>query len=102
MILDYLDTPIPLEWSQMDLPQRLNFLQNENSGPGIQRTGAERRTEISPIEIWCECFKKNKADYNGKTDGRRIITVLLKNHWTRGKKRRVPFYGPQNVFKRNV
>lgn len=102
VILDYLDTPIPLEWSQMDLPQRLNFLQNENSGPGIQRTGAERRTEISPIEIWCECFKKNKADYNGKTDGRRIITVLLKNHWTRGKKRRVPFYGPQNVFKRNV
>ena len=102
VILDYLDTPIPLEWSQMDLPQRLNFLQNENSGPGTQRTGAERRTEISPIEIWCECFKKNKADYNGKTDGRRIITVLLKNHWTRGKKRRVPFYGPQNVFKRNV
>ena len=75
VILDYLDPPIPLEWSQMDLSQRLNFLQNENSGPGTQRKGTERRTEISPIEIWCECFKKNKADYNGKTDGRRIITV---------------------------
>lgn len=30
-------------------------------------------------KIWCQCFKKNKADYNRKADGRRIITILLRN-----------------------
>ena len=53
---------------------------------------------VSNMEIWCECFGKNRADIT-PMDSTRIRQVLIKFGWKRHRnKRRLPLYGSQWVY----
>jgi putative DNA primase/helicase len=60
----------------------------------------EERTEISVIEIWCECFRSPITRIT-RRDSYDIAAMLMRLGWERtGKRRRVSDYGLQRVFVR--
>lgn len=104
LVAEYLDALLPEGWDKMDLYARRNFLGGSEFG-GETRTGTVRREQVCIMEIWCECFGKNREVLK-KADSYEIEGILNKiGGWTKftgnktGKKN-VPSYGPQRVFVR--
>ena len=98
LILNYLDTLLPEDWSEMDIYQRRNFLQEAD----ILLGGTEKRTNVCVLEIWCECFEKKRADLK-KSDSIEINGILNSlEDWTSRDKNRVYFdlYGQQRACAR--
>lgn len=96
VILKYLDTPLPEQWDDWDLYQRRNYLQGSDV---IE--GTSIRTKVCVLEVWCECFEKNKADMR-KTDSIEINNILnsLKG-WSKAVKMfRFKEYGVQRYYER--
>ena len=61
LVREYLDTLLPEKWDDMDLFERRNFLHGEDFGnPDLK--GTVRRMCVSNMEIWCECFGKERAN----------------------------------------
>lgn len=105
LVAEYLDALLPEGWDKMDLYGRRNFLSGSEFG-GNTRTGTIRREQVCVMEIWCECFGKNRETLK-KSDSYEIEGILNKiGGWTKfagnktGKKN-VPLYGPQRVFVRS-
>lgn len=97
LILRYLDTLLPENWEHMDLYERRNFLQ----GADIIE-GTEKRRKVSAIEIWCECFEKNKSDMK-KSDSLEINAILNSlDGWSNADKKLhyLNIYGRQRIFNR--
>lgn len=59
LIEEYLNKKLPLNWKDMDLYQRRSFLSGDEL---TKNTGVVERTEVSNVEIWCECFGKSQSD----------------------------------------
>jgi predicted P-loop ATPase len=98
LIQDYIDTPLPENWAEMDIIDRRNYLR----GDPIQEKGTMVRTRVSIMEIWCECFGKNSPDitkYNSKE-----LNNIMKNTegWkvAPGGPKRVKNYGMQRCYDR--
>ena len=93
----YLDTLLPENWAGMDLFERRNFLSGGDfAGPSL--SGTVRRTSVSSMEIWCECFGKERANLH-RTDSNEITGILTRLGWKRqAGKARIPLYGPQYIF----
>ena len=70
MILEYLDTLLPENWDRNGLYQRRNFLE----GADVLE-GTVKRDKVCVLEIWCECFGKNRADLK-KSDSLEINDIL--------------------------
>jgi len=105
LVAGYLDTLLPEGWDKMDLYARRNFLEGSEFG-GESRTGTMRRAQVCIMEIWCECFGKNREALK-KGDSYEIEGILSKiGGWAKftgnktGKKN-LPLYGPQRVFTRS-
>ena len=97
LVREYLDTLLPDNWDAMDLFERRNFLSGNELGE-IGRKGTIRRTQVSSMEIWCECFGKERANI-GRDDSNTITSILIKLEWERlQNKIRMQLYGPQYVF----
>lgn len=97
LVREYLDTLLPDNWDAMDLFERRNFLSGNELGE-IGRKGTVRRTQVSSMEIWCECFGKERANI-GRADSNAITAILIKLEWNRlANKIRMQLYGPQYVF----
>ena len=97
LVREYLDTLLPEHWAEMDLFERRNFLSGSDFG-GLQEKGTVRRTSVSNMEIWCECFGKERANLR-RTDSNELTGILARLGWKRAEnKMRVPLYGPQYVF----
>lgn len=97
LVREYLDTLLPDSWDTMDLFERRNFLGGNELGE-IGRKGTVRRTKVSSMEIWCECFGKERANI-GRADSNAITAILIKLEWERlANKIRMQLYGPQYVF----
>lgn len=97
LVREYLDTLLPDNWDTMDLFDRRNFLSGNELGE-IGRKGTVRRTKVSSMEIWCECFGKERANI-GRADSNAITAILIKLEWERfPNKIRMQLYGPQYVF----
>lgn len=97
LVREYLDTLLPDNWETMDLFERRNFLSGNELGE-IGRKGTVRRTKVSSMEIWCECFGKERANI-GRADSNAITAILIKLEWERlPNKIRMQLYGPQYVF----
>lgn len=93
----YLDTLLPDTWDNMDIFERRNFLNGSEFGPTAQ-VGTVQRTSVTSMEIWCECFGKDRANLR-RSDSNDIIGILKRIGWVRSEsKERVPLYGPQYVF----
>jgi len=93
----YLDTLLPEDWSGMDIFERRNFLHGSDFGPA-QRQGTVRRTSVSSMEIWCECFGKDRSNLR-RADSNEITGILKRIGWQRAESKvRIPLYGPQYIF----
>ena len=93
----YLDTLLPEDWGGMDIFERRNFLHGSDFGPA-QRQGTVRRTSVSSMEIWCECFGKDRSNLR-RSDSNEITGILKRIGWQRAESKvRIPLYGPQYIF----
>ena len=97
LVRDYLETLLPTEWDSMSLYERRNFLNGSEFG-GDTHTGRVVRTSVTNMEIWCECFGKERANLR-RSDSNELIAILSKMGWKRKEtKQRVPLYGPQYIY----
>ena len=97
LVREYLDTLLPERWTEMDLFERRNFLSGSDFG-GLQEKGTVRRTSVSNMEIWCECFGKERANLR-RTDSNELTGILARLGWKQAdNKVRIPLYGPQYIF----
>lgn len=98
LVREYLDTLLPEDWDNMDLFERRNFLNGSEFG-GENRTGSKKREAVSNMEIWCECFGKERANLR-RVDANDISAIIARiGGWERSKiKVRIPLYGPQWVY----
>jgi len=97
LVRDFLDTLLPEEWDTMDLFERRSFLSGTELG-SIGRIGTIPRLSICNMEIWCECFGKERANLK-RTDSNELAAILIKLGWERlPEKVRTTLYGPQYVF----
>lgn len=93
----YLDTLLPEDWDGMDIFERRNFLTGSDFGD-TPKHGTVKRTQVSNMEIWCECFGKERANIR-RTDSNELTAILARLGWKRlDSKVRIPLYGPQYVF----
>ncbi|MFA5638382.1 MAG: virulence-associated E family protein [Anaerovoracaceae bacterium] len=105
LVAEYLDALLPEGWDKMDLYERRNFLNGGEFG-GENHRGIQQRNQVCIMEIWCECFCKNRETIR-KSDSYEIEGILNKiGGWTKftgnktGKKN-LSLYGPQRVFVRS-
>lgn len=93
----YLDTLLPEDWDGMDIFERRSFLTGSDFGD-TPKHGTVKRTQVSNMEIWCECFGKERANIR-RTDSNELTAILARLGWKRlDSKVRIPLYGPQYVF----
>lgn len=102
IVRKYLETLLPNGWDSLSTYDRQCYFNgvvtpgNKYCGEGITR-----RTMVSNMEIWCECFGKDRADLT-ITEGNRIKSILLKLGWHRSEKKvRIPLYGCQWVYQQD-
>ena len=76
MVEEYLDALLPEDWDTMDLFARRNFLHGSEFG-GSAHTGTVRRTSVTNMEIWCECFGRSQSDLK-PTDSYALSTLMTK------------------------
>ena len=99
LVLEYLDTLLPDGWDGMDIYKRRDYI-NEADDP-TRPVGKHHRTEVSNIEIWCECFGRPKEDM--KPTDRYAIAAIMEHldEWEKtGKSKRLPIYGKQRMYRR--
>ena len=105
LVQDYLDRLLPENWDSMDLYQRRTFL----GGGEFEDTpteGTVRRERVCIMEIWCECFSKERQNLK-KADSYELEGILNKiGGWERytgnaSGKMRISGYGIQRAFIRN-
>ena len=105
IISDYLDRLLPEGWDGMDLYQRRSYL-GESEFDGGQRKGTLHREKVCIMEIWCECFGKERQNLK-RTDSYEIEGILHRiGGWSRlttnkTGKTYFPLYGPQKTFVRH-
>ena len=99
LVAAYLDTLLPNDWSSMDIYQRRNYI-NDSDDP-THPLGTVRRTTVSNIEIWCECFGKLKEDFK-PSDSYAISAIMARlTSWEKtGSSMRLSIYGKQRIYKR--
>lgn len=102
IVQEYLDRLLPDAWDKMDIFERRSYLNGSEFG-GVSAEGTERRTRVCAMEIWCECFGKNREALK-KSDSYEIEGILYKlGGWkrydgnTQGKLR-FPVYGVQKAY----
>jgi predicted P-loop ATPase len=94
----YLETPLPENWSKMDLYQRREFLDGDD--PTMQK-GTVKRETVSNMEIWCECFRNTRESMR-TADSFAIRSIMSRiEGWERANQfQKSKLYGKQQVYKR--
>ena len=104
IVQEYLERLLPAGWDSMDLYQRRGFL-GGSEFEGAPTSGTVRRERVCAMEIWCECFGKERQNLK-KGDSYEIEAILLKiGGWQRFAnnatgKTRIPGYGVMRTFVR--
>jgi predicted P-loop ATPase len=98
LVRDYLETLLPENWAKLDLYQRRSFLNGNEFGEN-QLEGTVKRTSVSNMEIWCECFGNERSKLK-RLDSSEISTIMAKiGGWTGlVKKDRISLYGMQWLY----
>ncbi len=97
IVADYLATTLPSQWNAMDIGDRRSYLDGFGFVDG-KPSGECVRTKVCTMEIWCECFGRERSMLR-RSDSNEIIAILLKLGWVRKEaKERLAPYGPQFVF----
>lgn len=97
-IVEYLDMLLPEEWENWDTFQRRDYFNNEELT--VHPEGIHSRSDVCPLEIWCECFGK-PWEMMKKQDSYDINTILKKLGWaSQGNRKRIKPYGQQRMWTR--
>jgi predicted P-loop ATPase len=99
IVREYLDMLLPADWDTMDIYRRREYFR-EPSDP-TRPIGVKRRDWVCNLEIWCECFGKNKEDFDSRS-AYPIASIMARiEGWEKDKTQRIirP-YGKQRVYKR--
>lgn len=101
LVRDYLERLLPEKWDDMSLYERRNFLNGSEFG-GEKQIGVKQRTKVCNMEIWCECFGKDRGSLK-RQDANEISAIMAKMEgWQRtGSKQRFGEYGVVNGYIRN-
>jgi hypothetical protein len=101
LVLEYLDTLLPDNWADMDIYRRRDYIRDP-SDP-TRAVGKYQRTEVSNIEIWCECFGRAKEDMK-PADSYAISGIMTRiEGWTKPTvRKRIPVYGQQRLYSRTT
>lgn len=98
IVRDYLEKLLPENWADMTLYERRNYLNGESEFGRSTHEGTVRRKYVSNMEIWCECFEKDRANLS-ISESNKIKSILVKLGWFRQEKKlRIPLYGPQWIY----
>ena len=100
MVREYLETLLPVNWNEMSLYERRNFLDGSEFGE-VNIKGEIKRQKVCNMEIWCECFGKAKADLK-RIDANAISAIMAKiEGWQKmSKKSRFGIYGAAAGYER--
>ncbi|MDO4281333.1 MAG: virulence-associated E family protein [Peptococcaceae bacterium] len=80
-IEEYLETPLPLDWKNLSLEERIDWL---DFGAATSRQETTVRSQVTALEVWCECFHKSMNDFP-KRDNSEINNILNNMPgWSRG------------------
>ena len=99
LVADYLDLPLPGNWNELSLYDRQDYVRSQ--GMLYNGGNVRRRDYVSNIEIWCECFGKDKADFQHKNSFE-ISAIMSRIYgWKKtGSTMWLPIYGKQRVYRR--
>ena len=99
LVREYLSMLLPANWNEMDVFDRRSYVR-DTLDP-TRPVGTVPRQYVSNMEIWCECFGKNKEDLR-PTDSYAIASIMERiNGWERVKDRMLlPIYGRQRVYRK--
>lgn len=96
----YLDMLLPADWDKRNLTERRMYLDDTN-GFTNDNEGTQQRTQVSGIEIWCECFGKPKAEFT-RRESYQVANIMSRiEGWEKGAESdrpRLPVYGQQRVW----
>ena len=76
MVAEYLERLLPEDWDRMDLAERRGFLARATRSRRGQAAGTVRRTVVSAVEIWAECFGKEPTPIR-RSDTYDIFGMLM-------------------------
>ncbi len=95
MVENYLNILLPDNWDDLDIYSRRSFISNDD----LMSKGTLKRTTVTNIEIWCECFNKNISEIKPH-DSYAISALMLQiPKWQRTKKSKaIPNYGRQRLY----
>lgn len=101
MIREYLDTPLPENWEDMNLYERRNYLHGDEF-ERTKYTGTVQRQRVCIAEIWCECFKKERGDLK-RQDSYEIAAIMARiEGWKKSDKAmRFKIYGVAKGYERS-
>ena len=101
----YLDELLPDNWEDFDIADRRYYFNKEFDsyhtptepfGPAIYQ-----REEVSPMEIWCECFNKERGDLTNKDSNQISMIMAQIPGWEKTTKSKIMGpYGKQRYFTR--
>ena len=97
IIADFVEKPIPADWSRWTLERRQMFW----GGNAQYEGGLVPRERVCAVEVWCEALGKQKGDLK-KADSREINDLLERmNGWEScGTRAAGAPYGKQRLFRR--
>ena len=104
LVAAFLDTLLPEDWDTTDIYHRQEYFRDPDDP--TRPVGTVRRTQVSNIEIWCECFGRSR-DSIKKSDSYEIEAILRSiGNWEKYSgnktgKRIIPLYGVQRVYLRS-
>lgn len=99
LIKDYLEIPLPSNWSAMGIRERCNYIQGNAFEDGLPRhDGTIKRTRVCALEIWCECLGKPKDGMN-RYDAKDINLMIEQvRGWSYGGSKKFGPYGQQRGY----
>ena len=100
IVRDYLDTLLPEGWDAMSLYDRRNFLNQDEFG-GRNRTGTVLRRRVCTMEIWCECFGRDRSQLSKRDSGEIAVIMAKIRGWDKlPGKQRFGIYGVVGGYER--
>lgn len=99
LVAEYLDTLLPSNWDELDFYDRQNYFRDPDNP--LRAKGVKTRETVSNMEIWCECFGRQKADLK-PADSYAIAAIMMQfEDWEKSTERPVlKPYGRQRVYRR--
>lgn len=109
IIEEFLNTPIPKNWQDMTISERRDFYKFGDESISEQSSELVQRDKVCALEIFVECFGKDKGDGRGSMELKKITNALRQvGNWQvydgnkEGKLKFGKEYGKQKAYVRDV